>query len=126
MMEHTTLEDMAAICLKPFEARGREILVPTIVKLAKCHYKELLLDQFLVTRVEKQMVIADCGEEYLAHRTASPAQDDDSDVDLWSGVLPKDRRVDAPVSQASLGLPERLQCFTEQSSWTSWATMACV
>ena len=38
MMERTTIEDLAAICLKRFQARGGEILVPTSVKLEKCHY----------------------------------------------------------------------------------------
>ena len=37
MMEHTTLADLAAICLKRFVSRGGEILVPTSVKLATCH-----------------------------------------------------------------------------------------
>ena len=36
MMEHTTLEDLAALCSKRFEARG-EILVPASVMLATCH-----------------------------------------------------------------------------------------
>ena len=80
MMEQTTLDDLAAIC----------ILVPTSVKMAKCHYKEVLLDQFVVTRVDTEVVIADCGEEHVAHPTASPVDDNDSgDVDWSSGVLPK-------------------------------------
>ena len=41
-----------------------------------------------------------------AHPAASPAEDNASDVDWSSGVLPKKRRVDAPVSQASPGLLE--------------------
>ena len=39
MMEHTTLADLAAICLARFVSRGGEILVPTSVKLATCHYR---------------------------------------------------------------------------------------
>ena len=70
MMEHTTLEDLVATCLKRFEARG-EILVPTNVRLAKCHYKEVLLDQFLVTRVDTEVVITVSGQEHRAHPTAS-------------------------------------------------------
>ena len=62
MMEHTTVEDLEAICLKCVEARRGEILVPTSVKLARCHHKEVLLDQFLVTRVDTEVVIADCGD----------------------------------------------------------------
>ena len=46
-MEHTTLADQAAMCLK----RGGEIPVPASVKLEKCHYKVVLLDQLVVTRV---------------------------------------------------------------------------
>ena len=71
MMEHTTIEDLAAICLKRFEARGGEILVPTSVKLAKCHYRQVLLDQFLVTRVDTEVVIADYGEERPASHSLS-------------------------------------------------------
>ena len=71
MMEHTTIEDLAAICLKRFEARGGEILVPTSVKLEKCHYRQVLLDQFLVTRVDTEVVIADYGEERQASHSLS-------------------------------------------------------
>ena len=46
MMEHTTLEAMAAICLKRLEARGGKILVPTSVILAKCHSKKVLIESF--------------------------------------------------------------------------------
>ena len=42
----------------------------------------------------------------MAHPTASPADYNDSDVDWSGGVLPKKRRVDAPVSQASPGMLE--------------------
>ena len=85
--------------------------MPTSVKLAKCHFPEVLLDQFVVTRVDTVVVIADCGEEHQAHPTACPAEDNDSDVDWSSGVLPKKRRVDAPVSRASLGLLESRVMF---------------
>ena len=111
--------DLAVICLKRVGARGGEILVPTSVKLAVCHYKKLLLDQFSVTRVDTEVVIADCGEEHVAHPTASAAKDNDSGLDWSSGVLPKKRRVDAPVSQASPGLLESPAMFTEMSSRTS-------
>ena len=76
VMEHTILEDMAATCLKRFDARGGQILVPTRVKLAKCHDREVLLDQFVVTRVDTEVVIAD-----PAHPTSSPVWDNGSDVD---------------------------------------------
>ena len=108
MMEHTTLEDLAAIGLKRVEARGGEILVPSSVNLAKCHYKGVHPDQFLVTRVDTEVVITDCGEEHLAHPTA---EDNDCDVDWSSGVLLMKRGVDAPVSQASPGLLESPAMF---------------
>ena len=46
-----------------------EDLVPTSVQLAQCcHYKEVLLDKFLFTRVDTEVVIVNCGEEHQAHR----------------------------------------------------------
>ena len=63
-----SLKTLAAICLKRFEARGGEILVPASFKLTTCHYKE---NQFLVTRVDTE-VVAGCGEEHLTRPTAFP------------------------------------------------------
>ena len=121
MMDHTAFEDLAAFCLKRFEARGGEILVPTRVKLAKCHYKEVLLERLLVTRADTEVVIADCGEEHLAHPAASPAEDTDSDVEFCrrsAGSTRQTRKLRVACSRAP-------QCFTEKSSNTSWVTMAC-
>ena len=75
----------------------------------------MLLDQFLVTRDDTKVAVADCGEEHEAHPAASPAEDSDGDVDWSSGVLPKKRRVDAPVSQASLGLLENSANVSQRS-----------
>ena len=49
--------------------------MPINTKLAKCRCKEALLDRYLVTLVDTEVVIADCGEEDLARSTASPAED---------------------------------------------------
>ena len=73
MAEHTTLEDLAAICLQRFKVRGGGILVLIRVKLAKCHHEEVLLDKFLATRADTVAVTAHCGKEHPAHPTASPA-----------------------------------------------------
>ena len=70
----------------------------------------MLLDLFLGTRVDTVAVIADCGEEHLAHLTASPAEDV-GDVDGSNGVLLTKRSVYAPHAQASLGLHESLAMF---------------
>ena len=56
-------------------------------------------------------MLADCGEEHHANPTASPAEDDDSDVGWSGGVLTKKRRVDAPDSQASPALLESPALF---------------
>ena len=109
-MEHTTLEDLAAICMKRLGARGGEILVPTSVKLAKCHFSEVLLDQFVVTHVDTVGVIADCGEEHVAHPTARPAEDNDSDVEWSSGA--QGRR----ASLASIAWIAREPCNVSQRS----------
>ena len=115
MMEPTTLEDLAADWLKRFEARGGEILVPTSVKLAKCHYKEVLLDQPLDTRVDTEVVIADCGEERVAHPAASPVEDNDSgDVSWSSGVLPKKRTQGRRASLAGFAWLAREPCNGSQ------------
>ena len=90
--EHTTLEDLAAICLKRFKVRGGGTLVPSSVKLAKWHYEEVLLDKFLATRADTVAMTADCGEEHPAHPTASPAKCNDSDVDWWFGRVQFCRR----------------------------------
>ena len=60
-----------------------EVLVPTRGKMAKRHYKEVILDQFRVTRVDTEVEIVKCGEEHQAHPIASPPEDTDGDVD-WS------------------------------------------
>ena len=64
----------------------------------------MLLEQFLVTRVDTEVVIEDYGEEHPAHPTASRAED-------TNGDLPKKRRADAPVSRVSPGLLESLAMF---------------
>ena len=59
---------------------------------ALSHYKDVFLDQFLVTRVDTEVVIAVCGEEHLAHPRASPAEENDGDVDWSSGVAQEAQR----------------------------------
>ena len=77
-MEHATFADLAAICLKRFEARGGEVREPASVSLATCHCKEVFLVQSLDTRVRTEVVIR------MRRRTLGTSHNstDDCDTDV--------------------------------------------
>ena len=94
MMEQTTLADLATICLKRFEAPlSQPASSWQLATTKRC------LSTSSCSCVLTQMEIAYCGEEHVAQ------------VGWSSGVPPNKRTVDAPDSQASLGLLERIAMF---------------